>query len=150
MRLISLQNLADRQAITDVFNRFVDALDYKRWGDLDEMFEPDATASWFKNQWSQNGRQEIIPFIRSWVEQVNTHHVLGNYVASIDGDTATGSCRVRAHHAGTGDRAHLFEETLGVFSARFVRRGDDWRITHFSEELLVMLGTFDVFGPRDR
>jgi hypothetical protein len=76
MKRISLQDLADRQAIADVFNRFVDALDYHRWGDLDEMFEPDATASWFKNQWSQNGRREIIPFIRSWVEQVKTHHVL--------------------------------------------------------------------------
>jgi len=146
----SLAQLVDRQAIADVFNRYVDALDYKRWGDLDEMIEPDATASWFQNQWSQSGRVEIVRFIRSWVEDVKTHHILGNYTATVQGDSAQGSCRVRAHHAGVGERSHLFEETLGVFSARFIRRDDVWRIVHFNEELLVMLGTFDVFGNQQR
>jgi SnoaL-like domain len=150
MAMNLLAQLADRQAITDVFNRYVDALDYKRWSDLDLMLEPDATASWFQNQWSQSGREEIIKFIRSWVEEVKTHHILGNYTATINGDTAEGSCRVRAHHAGVGERAHLYEETLGVFSARFIRRGDEWRIVHFNEELMVMLGTFDVFGNQQR
>jgi hypothetical protein len=145
-----LAQLVDRQAITDLFNRYVDALDYKRWSDLDEMFEPDATASWFENQWSQNSRAEIVKFIRSWVEEVKTHHILGNYTATVNGDTAEGSCRVRAHHAGVGDRSHLFEETLGVFSARLVRRGNGWRIVHFGEELMVMLGTFEVFGNQQR
>ncbi len=145
-----IQELADRQKITDLFNAYVDALDYKRWADLDDMFVPEATASWFQNQWSQTGRAEVIAFIRSWVEDVKTHHILGNYTISIDGDRAKGSCRVRAHHAGVGERAHLFEETLGVFSGDLVRHGGQWRFTHFCEELFVMLGSFDVFGDRER
>ncbi|MGH6617338.1 nuclear transport factor 2 family protein [Sphingomonas sp.] len=144
-----LQELIDKQAITDLFNAYVDALDYKRWSDLDDMFVPEATASWFQNQWSQSSRDEIIAFVRSWVEEVGTHHILGNYTATINGDRAKGACRVRAHHAGVGDRAHLFEETLGVFSGDLVRQDSKWRFTHFTEELMVMLGTFDVFGDRE-
>jgi hypothetical protein len=146
METSKLNELLDKQAITEIFNRYVDALDYKRWADLDDLFVPEATASWFQNQWSQKSRDEMIPFIRSWVTEVNTHHILGNHMIQVNGDTATGSCRVRAHHAGTGERAHLFEETLGVFSGTLVRQGGKWRFTHFQEELLVMLGTFDVFG----
>ncbi len=140
-----LEMLVDRREIEDLFSEYVNALDRKDWSQLENLFVEHATAGWFDDQWTQSSRAELLPFIRSWVETVKTHHLLGNHLATIDGDSAQASCHVRAYHAGQGAKAHLFEETLGIFSARCIRTANGWKFEHFNEQLLVMVGTFDVF-----
>jgi hypothetical protein len=140
-------NLAHRQEIVDLFIRYANALDNKRWTDLEDLFTADVSARWLKGQYVQDNRNDMIAFIRSFIEPVPTHHMLGNHLVSIDGETAKGSCHVRGFHQGVGDRKHLFQETLGVFLATAVRRGGRWRFSHFSEEALVINGTFEIFSP---
>jgi hypothetical protein len=141
----SLQ-IAARQEVVDLFTRYANALDAKRWSDLDDIFLEDVSARWLAGKWAQQNRKDMIAFIRSFIEPVPTHHMLGNHLVTISGEVATGSCHVRAHHQGIGDRQHLFQETLGIYSATAVRRDGRWRFSHFNEEMLIVLGTFDAFG----
>ena len=141
-----MQSLIDRQDICDLFIRYANGLDHKRWEDLDDVFTKDASASWLEGQWLQDNRADIVAFISGVLRDLPTHHLLGNYVVKIDGDKAEASCHVRGHHQGVGDRAHLFQETLGKFGARAERRNGVWRFVYFTETMLTMNGTFEALG----
>ncbi|GAB3159470.1 hypothetical protein GCM10027290_64420 [Micromonospora sonneratiae] len=141
--------LDDRFEIVELFNRYADALDHRRWSDLPDLFTEDVTTEWFGVH-RVDGRDNVVAFISDLVGKVaRTHHILGNHRVDVDGDTATASARVRAYHVGAGDRAHLFEESLAGFETRVVRTGTGWRFSHFAEPLYVMLGTQEVFGLPD-
>jgi hypothetical protein len=146
---VSLTQLEDRLEIIDLFNRYADALDHRRWSNLNDLFTDDVTTDWFETH-QVNGRTQAVAFITDLVGKVaRTHHILGNHRVTIQGDTATASARVRAYHVGDGDKAHLFEESLASFEARAVRTPSGWRFAHFAETLFVMLGTQEVFGLAD-
>jgi hypothetical protein len=51
---------------------------------------------------------------------------------------------VRGYHQGIGARAHLFQETLGLFDGKAERRKEGWRFVYFTETMLCMQGTFDA------
>src|SRR4051812_14108929 len=92
--------LLDRQDIADLFVRYANALDFKRWQDLDDVFFPDATASWLEGRWTQSNRADIVAFIEGAIGHLPTHHLLGNYVVTINGDAADAQCHMRGHHQG--------------------------------------------------
>jgi hypothetical protein len=140
--------LEDRQSIADVFISYCDALDRKEWERLEDLFVENLTTDWYQGRWTQYSRNDAITFIRSWVEPVDAHHIIGNHVATITGDTAHASCKVQAHHAGKGAKAGMFEETLGEYSGHLIRASDaryGWRFTHYQEVLSIVLGSFNVF-----
>jgi hypothetical protein len=138
-------DLYARQQIVDLFTRYANALDAKRWGELDELFTEDVSARWLKGKWIQHNRADMIAFIRSFLEPVPTHHMLGNHLVSIAGDVAAASCHVRGHHQGIGERQHLYQETLGIFTGTAVRLDGAWRFSEWSEEALIVQGTFEIF-----
>ncbi|MFG2777854.1 nuclear transport factor 2 family protein [Streptomyces prunicolor] len=138
--------IEDRLEILDLFHRYADALDFKRWDDLDDLFTEDVASEWFGVH-RIDGREQVVGFIRDLVGKVGrTHHMIGNFRVSFTGDAARAAVRVRAYHEGAGDKAGLFEESLAAFEVEAVRTGDGWRFSRFSEPLFVMLGTQEVFG----
>jgi hypothetical protein len=146
---LTIETVQDRIEIESLFNRFADALDRKCFDELASLFVEDATSTWL-GEFEQSSRDDLIAFIRPFIESVGaTHHILGNFYAEVDGEVATAAVRVRAYHAGIGERDGLFEETLGAFEGRLRRTSQGWRFTHFAEHAYVMLGTQDVFGPQD-
>lgn len=144
----ALQILLDRKEIEDLFARYAEALDAKNWDALRDIFTEDATTEWFSNpEWIQHGIDDIIRWILSWVgsEEMPTHHILGNHLCEIDGDTAKASCRVCAYHQGGGERAGLYQESLAYFWAELVRTPGGWKFKRFGEELNVFKGTNFAF-----
>jgi hypothetical protein len=138
--------IEDRIEILDLFNKYADALDFKDWDALNELFTPEVKSDWF-GQYQIDRRDQVIGFIRDLVGRVGrTHHMITNFRVSFDGDSAEANVRVKAYHVGAGDKADLFEESLGTFNATAVRTGDGWRFSRFGEALFVMLGTQEVFG----
>jgi hypothetical protein len=130
-------------------NAYADALDFKDWARLEGLFTPDVKSDWF-GQYQVSGREQVIGFISDLVGKVGrTHHMITNFRVSFDGDTAETTVRVKAYHVGAGDKAALFEESLGTFDASTARTPEGWRFTRFAEELFVMLGTQEVFGLGD-
>jgi ketosteroid isomerase-like protein len=140
------ETLTDREAIAELFNRYADALDFKRWDLLEEVYTEDATGD-FPPHFRLEGRAAIIDFVRTVLgtEEIATHHMWGNLSVSVDGDTAQAAVRMRAYHGGVGRREGLFEESLGTFSGRFRRTPSGWRCCQFEEQILVMLGGAEVF-----
>jgi hypothetical protein len=143
MTIYTLEYVADRLAISDLFVRYANALDFKRWEDLNDVFVENATALWFGKGHS-NSRAEIVEFIRDAIGHMPLHHFVGNFVADITGDTADAQCHMRAHHQGVGERSHLYQETLGIFRAKVQRINGTWRVTHWDERMLAMNGTYDA------
>ncbi len=145
---IATQWAADRWAISDVFTRYADALDSKRWAQLEDVFTEDAKADWPTNVTS-GSCAEIIAFVEEFLgtDEIVTHHFIGSVTAvALDADRAEANAHMRAYHGGIGPRAGLFEESLGSFSGTLVRTPAGWRFTHFKERIFVMLGGPEVFG----
>jgi SnoaL-like protein len=57
--------------------------------------------------------------------------VLGNYTATIDGDEAEASVRVRLQGIGAKDESRRPQKILGRFRARLVRTRKGWRFRYF-------------------
>lgn len=95
------------------------------------------------------GREKLVGHLEKvWARLSATHHIISNHVveASADGDSARGSCYIRAYHAGAGERAHLFEESLGRFDFTSIREDGAWKIRTWDENIMIMLGTPEVFA----
>lgn len=142
--------LERRKEIEDLFARYCEALDDKDWDALIPMFTEDASADWFSGGWTQDNRDDVISFIREWVdtEHIETHHVIGNHLAEIDGDTAKASCRVCAYHMGVNKKEGLHQESLAKFWGELVDTPEGWKFKKFGETLYVFKGTNDAF-PRN-
>jgi 3-phenylpropionate/cinnamic acid dioxygenase small subunit len=149
-------NAAIRQAHIDLFNRYAHALDGRDWAALAELFTDDASFSFARSlgfgagetdKALIEGRGQLVAMIRGSIESLSaTHHLLSNHVVDINGDSAAASCYFRAYHAGKGERADLFEESLGRFDVTTVRIGSEWKIRRMHENIMIMLGTPDAFG----
>ncbi|KHK93169.1 nuclear transport factor 2 family protein [Novosphingobium malaysiense] len=153
----------DHQANVDLMNRFAHALDSRDWDLLASLYTEDAR--FHARQYLENavrpeedfmvmaGRETILSTLQEiWRGLSATHHMLSNYVVDLAGDgrRATASCYLRAHHVGNGDRAHLFEESLGRFDFQTVFDGEAWKICRQDENIFIVLGTPDAFAPPSR
>jgi len=121
----------DRRAIVDLtlaYCRIVDAGDF---GELRDLFAPDATAELGGS--GQTGIDEIrdrlstalAPFV-SWEHFVDEHEVTFN------GDAATARCAVRAVHVRPAGESPPTYVVHGTYEDRLARTAHGWRITHRS------------------
>lgn len=140
------ETVPDRIALAEMFNRYADALDLKQWELLDGFFSDDAVGEFRVDKDAEpfliEGGTALAGFASQMIgsPELATHHMLGNFSATFDGDTATAKVHMRNHHAGVGPRAGQFQESLGTFTGRFVRDGEEWRCTWWQEWIFVNLG----------
>ncbi len=136
----------DRAEIYDLFNRYADAVAGRQWRLLDEVFTEDVTTSW-PGSAEIEGRAALVRRIRDVIERTSETHVLGNYTATIDGDDAEASVRVRVQRLGAHDTSRLPEKILGRFRARLVRTAKGWRFRQFGSARYATLDAL-VSGVR--
>ena len=130
----------DRAEIYDLFNRYADAVAGRQWTLLDEVFTEDVTSKW-PGPVEIEGRAALVRRIRGLIERTYETHVLGNYTATIDGDEAEASVRVRVHGIGASDPSRLPQKILGRFRASLVRTRKGWRFRHFGGARYAELDT---------
>lgn len=147
-----------RLAHLDVLNRYCHALDTRDWALLTSLFTEDVVFE--ARMLTQDGSPDpsavriegaaalIGALTTIWNNLSATHHMISNHVMDIaaDGRTVSGSCYIRAYHLGRGDKSHLFEESLGRFDFQTVLIGSEWKIRCWNENIMIMLGTREVFG----
>jgi hypothetical protein len=151
-------NTEARLAHLDLLNDYCRALDTRDWGLLASLFTDDAvfTARMVlpgnkpgPEDMRVEGPRGILGALQPiWDHLSATHHLNTNHVIAIapDGKSGKGSCYLRAYHAGGGNKAHLYEESLGQFEFESVLVGSKWKIRRWNEMIMIMLGTREVFG----
>ena len=110
-----IDDTSDRAEIYDLFNRYADAVTGRQWKLLDEVFTEDVTGMWLGSP-EIDGRAALVRRIRDVIERTSETHLLGNYTATIDGDVAEASVRVRVHQMGVGEPSRLYQKILEVVS----------------------------------
>jgi hypothetical protein len=138
--------VSDRLAIVDLINRYVDAIDAKRWDQLEDFFTEDAVV-WWNPESSTSGRAPILERMRLMLgtDEIVTFHHVASFTPSISGDVAEAVVRIRAMHHGVGSRTGRFWESLAVQTTSFVRTSAGWRCPGFSWRVVVGLGSMDLF-----
>jgi ketosteroid isomerase-like protein len=138
--------LADRLALIDLVNRYVDLIDAKQFELLDDFFTDDAVV-WWNAESSTSGRAPIVAHMRRMLDtdEIVTYHHVAAFTPVVDGDEAEAAVRVRAMHNGVGPRAGRFWESLAVQTTHFVRTADGWRCRGFEWRVVVGLGSLDLF-----
>jgi hypothetical protein len=129
----------DRAENHDLFDRYADAVSGRQWKLLDEVFTEDVTSAW-QGSPEIEGRAALVSRIRDVVERTAETHLFGNFTATIDGDVAEASVRVRVHQMGVGEPSRRYQKILGSFRATLIRTGEGWRFRHFS------MGRSDIVG----
>ncbi len=132
--------LRDERDIVDILIRYAVDLDEHHWAGLDEVFVPEATAT-YHGIGDFTGRDAIRNMVRSALERCGrTQHFLGNYRIAVDGDKASAKCYLQAIHVGLGDYAHNILTVWGEYRDRLERRSEGWRIVHRELEVFKVDG----------
>jgi hypothetical protein len=144
-----LTAIADRLAIINLVNGYIDDIDGKQWDHMGDFFTEDAVVRWSPER-SMQGRSAIVDMTRDRLDtaEVVTHHHVGTFSPLVRGDEAEAEIRIRAMHEGAGFRAGRFYESLGVQKTRFVRTPDGWRCKYYEWQIAAKFGSMDVFSPQ--
>lgn len=138
-----MNDLQDIHDIGQTLIRYTLACDQRDWPLLDSVFLPDVIAN-YGGEYRLQGRDKLQRMIRNFLDHCGpTQHLLGNGRVTVDGDSATSACYVRAAHAGLGEKKSLVYEVWGEYCDELVRTGEGWRIRERKMKI------FHETGPRD-
>jgi uncharacterized protein (TIGR02246 family) len=126
--------VADRLAISDLVHAYAQGVDRRDPESVARLFTEDGTFVAYATPGDaeptsrSHGHDEITRAIAMARYYRSTTHTIGNHLASIEGDRATGETRCVAYHV-LGDEG---DETLLVWHIRYLdtyeRRSEGWRI----------------------
>ena len=122
-----VQQIVDRQAITETLYRYASAIDVKDYAAVRGVFADDAEARYGERDWIV-GADRIVEWIEdNSRDQQWQHHLLSVYHVDIDGDAANTLTYHTSHRTGADDPT-----VASVIVARYhdeLRRvGEDWKI----------------------
>jgi hypothetical protein len=148
--------IGPRLAHMDLLSRYARAMDTRDWPGMRALFTDDAR---FGARMIIEGEtaheielgtpDEAIKFIGGVVSTTAaSHYLVSNHLLELDpgGQSATAYCYIRAYHLGRGEKANLWEESIGYFDLKTVLVGDEWKIRWMRENNTITAGTRDVFG----
>jgi len=122
------------EEIRQVKHRYLRCVDLKLWGDLAEVFTPDATADYGTPALGKPlrlaGRDQIVAFLRERLgRSIITVHFASQPEIAVDGDTASGTWAFEDTVIATEHRMVI---TGAAFYEDRYRCGGDgrWRIAH--------------------
>ncbi len=132
---------ADWQGIVECQIGYADACDSRDWSILDRIFTADATGDY--TTYRPDSRAAFVTMLSAFLDGAGpTQHLLGNHVVTIDGDTATARCSVRAFHLArpTDSDPTVTYTVIGSYYDSLVRIASGWRITHRRMQVDAQLG----------
>ena len=136
----------DRAGIHDLFSRYADAVTGRQWELFDEVFTEDVTSAGMGSP-EIEGRAALVRRIRNAIERTSKTHLLGNYTATIDGDVAEASVRVRVHQLWAGTSIRLHHKISGSFRVKLIRTRTGWRFRHFGPARYTKSVAQELFAP---
>jgi 3-phenylpropionate/cinnamic acid dioxygenase small subunit len=122
------QEIADKQHIQELQNRYSYTIDSGHYDNLDAMFTPDATYHFVTG--SADNIAALKKTIQDALQPLTTsQHINGNQWAEIEGDRARAGCYFTVHmfKEGLADGEHF--EMGGRYDDELLRTPDGWRFT---------------------
>ena len=125
---LSAEQLADRQAIVAVIDRYATSLDAKDYARFRTCFSDDAVVHYGEAL----GPDEAAAYAEGVLSQyAHTQHLLGNYEITLDGDRASARTYVQASHVSAEDTIWVMG---GTYIDLFERREGEWKIVELTLE----------------
>jgi hypothetical protein len=123
-----IQELIERQKITDVLTRYAMALDSKNWPLLKTCFTPDAVADYGPEAGRHEGYPAIEKVVRFFLGGLSSQHLIGNFVIEIEGEKARATCYLQAQHYLEGTEGGDAYTIGGTYEDELIRTDEGWRI----------------------
>lgn len=128
---LSVADLVDRAEIVDVLMNYATGIDRRDWDRYRLVFAEEVELDFFS--WS--GRRPSTLAVDDWVAGVRgalsgfdgTQHVLTNPVVELDGDRATVTLYMNAHHYLNIEGEHNVHSIGGFYTHRMIRTAAGWR-----------------------
>ena len=130
-----IEEIADKQHIQELQNRYSCSIDSGQYDNLDAMFTPDATYHFVTG--STDNVESLKSTICDTLSPLTTsQHINGNQWAGIDGDLAKAGCYFAVHmyKEGLANGEHF--EMGGRYDDELVRTSEGWR---FSKRAITIL-----------
>ena len=132
---MSLQTLIDKDAIAQIYVRYCEIVDAKSFDDMHEVFTEDATGDYTQalgpGVISPN-RASLIASMHSNLGRNSncgpTHHNVGNFRVTVDGDAAHAKVHYYAEHIGQHEQAGAQYSMWGQYEDDLVRTPQGWRV----------------------
>lgn len=141
-----LDELLDKQAITETCYRYGIALDSRDWATLRTCFTEDAKAIYRGLEPCQN-YQDIEDRCRAVLEPLTaSQHLIGNVTVELEGDEAACVSYLQAQHVKAGTPGGDNYIIAGRYDDRLVRTADGWRMSERRLEILWTDGNPAVVG----
>jgi 3-phenylpropionate/cinnamic acid dioxygenase small subunit len=122
--MLSLAEISDRLAVSDLLNRYATAMDSRNWDLLAACFTDDARLDYDTS--GVFGRQDFVEHCAEGLARMKaTQHRVTNQVITLDGDQAQATSYVVAQHVRDNDATFTLG---GTYHDDLVRTGDEWRI----------------------
>ncbi|MEM8767523.1 MAG: nuclear transport factor 2 family protein [Pseudomonadota bacterium] len=125
------QDYLDREEIRDLSRRYMRGLDRLDIELLASVFADDATVDY---GFFQGTAVDFVDFARgALTPHLANHHLIGQMLIRVNGDTAVGEIYFQAFHRIVEDGAEKDLFISGRYLDRYSRRDDRWRIQFRSE-----------------
>jgi len=126
-----VSEFVSREEIRDLSRRYMRGLDRLDMVLLASVFADDATVDY---GFFQGSAQDFVGFAHGALkDHIANHHMIGQMLVDVDGDTGVGEIYFQAYHRlmADGEEQELF--IAGRYVDRYVRRHGAWKILFRSE-----------------
>ncbi len=144
---LTLEQLNDRVAISDVLHRYCRAIDTKDWALLETVFVEDMEADFtsFAGRDVVRGRDNWLSAIRLTISGLEaTQHLTGNHTITLDGDSAALRADLQAVHILANPRGDGEYTVGGWYDIDCVRTADGWRVKRYKLTVRWSRGNRDI------
>ena len=132
-----LQELSDRQEITDLVTAYTRAVDTATCDDLDAVFTDDAVLDYSSAGGPVTSLAEAKPFIQNLLGFDRWQHLIGQVAIQLDGDTARATAYFFNPMVSKGpDGTERLWEVGGYYHHDLVRTPDGWRSARMVDDLI--------------
>lgn len=125
--------MTDREAIQQLMSTYVFCLDAKDYSRIAACLCEDAIFEHAGSDRLISGNAAIAALMKGVLEPLDaTQHLLTNFIIEIDGDDASLTCDVLAHHIRLDPGGARRYTAGGKYDVKLRRSGGDWRIARLN------------------
>jgi ketosteroid isomerase-like protein len=135
---LTLQSLADRAEISELFAAYASSVDDKDFVAWQALFTDDGSYGNRpvpKRLMVEAGGRLLEPFVA-------THHMLGQHSITLQGNEAHGRCYFMARHIRASDPAGPSDDVAGWYLVKYRRTTQGWRIVTVRGKIPYVRGNF--------